>query len=55
LQKLKKARVKWQKAIKLVGARAAQRVLTTECITALAADYDDAASRVGATLQTGGR
>jgi hypothetical protein len=55
LQKLKKARVKWQTAIKLVGARAAQRVLTTECITALAADYDDAASRVGATLQTGGR
>lgn len=54
-QKLKKARVKWQAATRLVGARVARRVLTTECITALAADYADAASRVAPALQAGGR
>lgn len=50
-QKLKKARVKWQAATRLVGTRGARRVLTTECVTALAADYDNAASRVGSALQ----
>jgi hypothetical protein len=55
LKKLKKARVKWQAATRLVGTRATRRVLTTECITALAADYDDAASRVGTALQAGGQ
>lgn len=50
-QKLKKARVKWQTATRLVGTRGARRVLTTECVSALAADYDNAASRVGTALQ----
>lgn len=54
-KKLKKARVKWQAATRIVGTRATQRVLTPECITALAADYDDAASRVLTSLQAGGR
>lgn len=51
LKKLKMARIKWQAANRLVGKRAAQRVLTPECMAALAADYADAASRVGAALR----
>lgn len=51
LKKLKMARIKWQAAQRLVGKRPAQRVLTPECVTALAADYADAASRVGTALR----
>lgn len=50
VKKLKMARIKWQAATRLVGKKPAQRVLTAECRAALAADYADAASRVGAAL-----
>lgn len=51
LKKLKMARIKWQAATRLVGKKSARRVLTAECVTALAADYADAASRVSTALR----
>ncbi len=50
-KKLKMARIKWQLATGLVGKKPARRVLTPECVTALAADYADAASRVSTALR----
>jgi uncharacterized delta-60 repeat protein len=54
-KKLVKAGRKWRAAGRLVLKPRAQRVLTPECVTALAADYDEAANRVAAVLQAGGR
>jgi hypothetical protein len=45
---------RFQTAARLVSGRHGQRALEPECIAALAADYDDAASRVNAALQAGG-
>jgi len=51
IRKLLKAGRKWRAAGRLLSKRAAKRVLTPECVTALAADYTDAANRVSLVLQ----